>query len=465
MPAAPDRAVVPAAPPPTASRAEMRALARLAWPVVLAELGWMAMVLVDTMLAGHVSAETLGGVSVGSHVSFTITVVGMGVLLGLDPVVAHAHGGGRAGEAHRALVQGLWLAAVLSAVLTPAILLAGPRLAVLGVSGAVRDHAAAYLAAIAWGTPPLLGFVALRRYVQAVSLVRPVTAAVLTANVVHLAAAWVLVFGRLGAPALGAAGAAWATVASRCWMLAWLAAAALAYARRDDAALLGASARPDPAMLGRLLRLGAPAAAQLVLEIAVFAAATLLAARFEASALAAHQVALGAAATAFMVPLGISSAAAVRVAQALGRDDPRGAVRAGTTALLAGAGVMATSASLFLLAPRAVLRAFTDDPAVVEAGVPLLVAAAAFQLFDGLQVVATGVLRGTGDTHTPMLAGVAGHWLLGLPLGWWLGLGRGYGVVGLWVGLCAGLIAVAAVLVGTWVVRARAMSALRPAAA
>jgi MATE family multidrug resistance protein len=156
-----------------------------------------------------------------------------------------------------------------------------------------------------------------------------------------------------------------------------------------------------------------------------------------------------------MVPLGVSSAGAVRVGQALGRGDPRGAVRAGTTALLLGPGFMSVAALAFLTLPRVILGAFTDDSAVLATGTPLLLIAAVFQLFDGLQVVTTGILRGAGDTRTPMTLNLLAHWGLGLPIAAGLAFAAGRGVVGLWIGLCTGLVVLGAALLGAWLAKAR----------
>jgi MATE family multidrug resistance protein len=208
--------------------------------------------------------------------------------------------------------------------------------------------------------------------------------------------------------------------------------------------------RIDLSRLRRLFALGLPAAGQMVFEVGVFSAATALAGRVSADALAAHQIALNMAAFTFMVPFGIASAAAVRVGQAVGRRDPGGAMRAGWTALVIGVGFMACAAAVFLLFPGALMRAFTSDPAVIEIGVALLFVAAIFQLFDGLQGVLTGALRGASDTRTAMLWNLVGHWLVGLPLGYLLCFNRGYGVVGLWWGLSAGLVICGVALLIVW---------------
>ena len=191
-------------------------------------------------------------------------------------------------------------------------------------------------------------------------------------------------------------------------------------------------------------------AGQLLLEIGVFAVATVLVGRLSAEALAAHQIVLTVAATTFMVPLGLSAAAAVAVGQAIGRRDPAAARRAGWLALGLGAAIMLGTSAVFFTVPDALVRLFTHDAGVLAIGVPLFWLAAVWQVFDGVQVVATGVLRGTGDTRTPMLANLVAHWGIGLPVGWALCFGRGLGAPGLWMGLSLGLAGVALLLLAAW---------------
>jgi MATE family multidrug resistance protein len=432
-----------------ALRAELPPMFRLAWPVAAAELGWMAMGLVDTMLVGRVGAEAIGAVSIGSHLFFAVAITGTGMLLGLDYLVAFAHGAGRPDDGRRALVQGLYLALAVGAVLTGVLFLLAANLHHLGLQPAVAAAAAPYLRILIWSLVPLLLFAALRRYLQAIGRVRPVMLALLSANVVNALVGWVLVFGHWGAPALGAIGTGWATCASRLYMLACLVAVVWRL-ERGGGPQAPLRWRLDAPLLRRLARLGFPAAAQMLLECGVFATATVLAGSLAASALAAHQIALSAAAFTFMVPLGISAAAAVRVGHAVGRRQPQAARRAGWAALALAAAFMSGAALVFVMAPRLTLRVFTDAPDVIAIGASLLAVAAAFQLFDGLQVVATGALRGVGDTRTPMLANLAGHWVLGLPIGAALCFRIGWGVTGLWIGLCVGLIAVAVTLICVW---------------
>jgi MATE family multidrug resistance protein len=211
--------------------------------------------------------------------------------------------------------------------------------------------------------------------------------------------------------------------------------------------------------------LGFPAAAQLTLEVAVFAAATALVATLDPLSLAAHQIALNTASLTFMVPLGISSAAAVRVGQALGRRDPAAAARSGWTAMVLGVGFMSCAAAVMLAVPEYVARIYTTDPAIIGIAVSLLAVAAAFQLFDGIQIVATGALRGAGDTRTPMICHLLCYWLLGVPLGYMLCFKLGWGAVGLWIGLCVALIAIGCVLLLAWRRKVRTMAAVAAAVA
>ena len=261
------------------------------------------------------------------------------------------------------------------------------------------------------------------------------------------------IFGNLGFPAYGVAGAGWASCASRAYMFFALLGYALWDARRRGTGLSAAPRNLDWPIIRRLAQLGFPAAMQRALEIGVFAAATALVGTIDAISLAAHQIAINAASVTFMVPLGISTAAAVRVGQAIGRGDARGAHRAGWTALALGAVFMTCAGVCFLLLPRAIIRVFTSDPEVVATGVTLLFLAALFQLFDGCQVVVTGALRGAGDTRAAMLANLFGHWFFGLPVGCWLAFRMGWGAAGIWAGLSLGLIAVGAVLTYVWATR------------
>jgi MATE family multidrug resistance protein len=282
------------------------------------------------------------------------------------------------------------------------------------------------------------------------NLVKPVMFALISANLMNLAADWVLVFGHFGARAMGAEGSGWSTCLSRIYMSSVLLGYIFYHERRFRTGWLETPLKPDLARIRRLVGLGLPAAMQLSFEVGVFAAATTLIARLGADTLAAHQVAMNAASFTYMVPLGIGAAAAVRVGQALGRGDVAAASRSGWTATLMGAGFMCCAGIVFVLAPGTIVRIYTPDPKVLDVGVSLLAVAAAFQLFDGIQAVTTGALRGAGDTRTPMICHLLAYWGLGLPLGYVLCFRFHWGAVGLWAGLCLALIVIGSVLLAVW---------------
>jgi MATE family multidrug resistance protein len=436
-------------------RSELKPLLSLALPIVLAEIGWMGMGLVDTVMVGPLGPASIAATGMGSSVFTAISVFGMGLMLGLDTLVSHAYGAGRLDDCLRWLHQGVWLALVTAPIvmlLTWAAFLTIDR---WGLHPDIRGLVGPYLQIVALGSLPLMLWAAFRRYLSAMHIVRPIMIALLSANLVNAAANWVLIYGHFGFPPLGVAGSAWATSMSRVYMVTIVILAVRREHRRRGAAHPHVPFGLEWARLRRLVSMGAPAAAQITLEVGVFALVTALAASLDPVSAAANQIALNMVGISFMVPLGLSSAAAVRVGHAVGAQDAGRAVKAGWTALATGA-VLTLSLGLVLFTwPRPLLHAFTGDVRVLEIGTTLVMIAAGFQLFDGTQAVATGVLRGLGDTRTPMTMNVVGHWVLGLPTGYLLCFHRGWGVTGLWIGLSIGLIFVAIVLTATWARRTR----------
>jgi MATE family multidrug resistance protein len=422
----------------------------LAWPVILAEIGWVTMGLVDVIAVGPLGPAAIGAVSSGSTIFFSFMVFGIGTFYALDTFVSQSYGGGRIDECHRWLFAGLHLALVLSVVLMGLGWLVAALLPLAGIHPDILPLLQTYLRALLWSVPALLAFSVMRRYLQAMNAVRVTMLAVVAANVINAAANWVLIYGHFGVPALGAIGAAYATFAARVCMLAVLAAAILARERARPAGLRDVPFAPDVARMWRIVRLGLPAACQIVLEVGVFAAASALAARISPVALAANQIVLTIASFFFMVPLGLSSAAAVRVGQAIGRGDPHGARRAGWSAIgLTSAAAVAIALALVLFRGP-LLALFSDEPSVVSLGVAVLILWALVQPFDGLQAVATGALRGAGETRVPMWVNLGGHWGVGLPLAYVLCFTRDWGVIGLWTGLAISLTLVGGILLAAW---------------
>jgi len=425
----------------------------LAGPLALTELGWISMGFVDTVMVGRLpdSATAIGAVSLGTTLFYTIGLFASGILLGLDTLVAQAYGAGKIEECHRTMWNSLYLALALSPAVMITVLASVPLLSRFGLSTELVSETDPFLRALIWSTLPLTVYFALRRYLQAMNIVKPVVFALVSANLVNLLGNWALVYGHLGLPKFGVQGSGWSTCVSRVYMMVVLAAAAVYYDHKRSSGLWRSSRRPQWRRVVDLLRLGLPAASQLLAEIGAFTLATFLIGRLGSLALAGHQIALNVASITFMIPMGISSAAAVRVGHAIGAREPRGAAQAGWMALLFGAIFMSCSGLTLFFFAHPIARIYTPDPAVVSAGAALLMVAAIFQLFDGLQVVATGALRGAGDTHTPMIANLVGYWVLGLPLGAYLCFRQHRGAVGMWAGLCLSLILIGSTLLMVWI--------------
>jgi MATE family multidrug resistance protein len=419
-------------------------LARLALPVVLAQIGLMTMGLVDTVMVGRVSPEDLAAVAIGHLYFFAVSVVGMGMLFALDPVISQAVGADDSVGVARGVQRGIVLAAGLSLVSTAFLVPVGPILTVMRQPAEVIPIATQYVHGLLPAVFPFYVFVVLRQSLQAMGRVRAIVIAVVGANILNAFLNWVFIFGNLGAPAMGAVGSAWVTSLSRWFTM--LALLALAWP------LLAPSLRPirrealATGPLIQLLRVGGPIGAQQFLEVGVFAAAGLLMGWMGTIALAGHQVALQMAALTFMVPLGVAQATSVLVGHAVGRGDAHGARRATGAGVLTGVGFMTATAVMFLAVPDLLSRAFSNDAPVIASAAVLLPIAGVFQVFDGLQVVAAGALRGVGDTRVPMLLNLVGFWFVGLPVSIWLGFRVGWGPQGVWWGLAIGIGVVAVLL-------------------
>jgi MATE family multidrug resistance protein len=425
---------------------------RLAIPLVLAELGWMSMAIVDTMMVGRLpnSAVAIGAVSLGSAIFIVLALFGEGLLLGLDTLVAQAFGAGNREDCHRSLINGVYLSLALTPLLSAPIFLLPQLLSAMHVDALIASETIPYTNALTVGLLPLLLYFAVRRCLQAMNMVRPVAFALVTANIVNAVFNWLLIYGKWGFRPMGTVGSGWSTAIARVYMAAVLIGYLFWYDRKHRTELLRTPVDIDLGRIKQLIALGMPAALQFTLESGVFAAVTALIARLGAVPLATHQIALNTVAFTYMVPLGISSAAAVRVGQALGRRDARAASAAGGTAIFIGATFMTFASVLLLVIPRWIARIYTTDETVIRNATTLLAAGAAFQLFDGIQSVATGALRGAGDTRTPMLCHFTAYWIIGLPLGAWLCFRRNWGALGLWVGLSLALILIGIVLLIVW---------------
>ncbi|MBX3270673.1 MAG: MATE family efflux transporter [Sandaracinaceae bacterium] len=422
-------------------RAELSALVRLAGPLLVTGLGHMLLGVVDTAIVGRLGEGPLGAVGLAANLFFTVSVLGFGWMLALDPLIAQAAGAREPEVARGALWQGVWVAAAGAVPLAALLFVIAFEIGRFGVPPeTVRDFTP-YLLARTWSLFPFLLLAALRSFLQGYELTRPLVISVVVANVVNVPLTWGLVFGAGGFAGLGVAGAGWASVVATV-----VQALVLAHAVRVRWGPHRGARPPSRAEILKILRLGTPIGLQLVAEVGSFSVVSVLMSTIGTRALGAHQVALMLISVTFQVALALGAATATRVGHAIGRDAPGDTRRAGLTGIAAGGAAMLAGAALFLAAPGPLARILTDEAGVIAAAAPLLAVAAAFQLSDGVQCVAAGALRGAGDTRWPLVANLAGHYLVGVPLGALLAFGLEWGAVGLWWGLSAGLTAVAAAL-------------------
>lgn len=425
---------------------------RLALPLILAELAWMSMGIVDTMMVGRLphSAEAIGGTSLAGVLFSVAGIFGIGLLMGMDTLVSQSYGAGDTDDCNKSLWNMVYLTLPLAPLLMGLVEIGLNLLRRFGVNAGVEAVALPYMQMLRWSMLPLLLYSGFRRYLQAVDDVRPVPFVLISANVINALGNWLLIYGKFGLPAMGVEGSALSTVLARIYMASAMLFFVLRHDRRAGSGLWRVSKRLDIPRLWKLLRIGSPAAGQIAFEIGVFACGTAIVAKLDVISLAAHQIALSTASFTYMVPLGISSAAAVRVGQAIGREDLPAARRAGWEAVRLALMFMGCAALTLLLFPGIIARFFTPDPAVVAASRSLLAIAAAFQVFDGAQVVATGALRGTGDSHTAAIVNLIAYWAIGLPVGWILCFNYHWGAEGVWTGLCLGLVLIGTTLLWTW---------------
>ncbi|MEX2608807.1 MAG: MATE family efflux transporter [Gemmatimonadota bacterium] len=432
-------------------RRELGDLLRLATPIILSQLGQIGMNTADTVMVGPLGALPLAAVGVGSAIHMVALTIGMGIIVGMGPLVSQAYGAGDQPLCRRVLVQGGWLSVALTLPLVGLHLFGQEIALLLGQQPDVAAVAGDYLAALLPGILPIFLFLAFRQFLEGMGTTTPPMVITLVALAINVAANRVFIYGVEGwVPALGAVGTGWATSVVRWSMLLLM----LAYVlRRPDLhPFRGVPRRPDRALFARILRVGTPIGAQFGLEVGLFAFAAVMMGWLGAVELAAHQVTINIAATTFMVSLGVSLAGAIRVGQCIGARRPRMMRRSVQATYVLAVAFMAACALLFVAVPEALVRLYTPDEEIVVLGSSLLLVAALFQVFDGAQVAGVSVLRGAGDTHLPMLIAGVGYWVVGLPVGFYLGFVADLGPVGVWLGLSAGL-AVVAVVVGVRVRR------------
>jgi MATE family multidrug resistance protein len=430
---------------------QLTQLTRLAVPVVMSRVGLYVMEIVDTLIIGKVGATALAGVGTGGALFWFVTVTVSAAVLPLDAMLSRKLGAGHVKDAHNLLIHGLITGMGLSVLGMSILWVTSLFLPEMGIGAEMLSPAKDFLQTILLSFPLVITINIMNSFWQARK--RPIAMAVtiLGANIVNYFANLAFVLGYYGFEPMGAKGAALATLIARAGMVI----AIIAYSSWSYRGQLIRTFRdawsPHRETFAHIFKLGIPAAAQAAAEVGAFSLSTIVITRLGAQATAAHQVLLRIASFTFMFPLGISQATSVMVGHRMGEGDHHGARRAGWSGIYLGAGIMTVSSLAMLLFPEVIYGSFTSDPDVFKLGVACLTYMGIFQVFDGIQVAATGALRGIGNTAASMQANLLGYYLLGLPIGLWLCFGRGMNILGLWIGLATGLIAVAIWLLHTWI--------------
>jgi multidrug resistance protein, MATE family len=428
------------------SLTEATGILRLAGPLVANNLALAGMNFADTVMAGRLGTVDLAAVAVGGSAWMIVFLMGLGILMAVSPVVAHAYGAGRWEDAGVSLRQALWLSQALALLGFTLLLGAGPLLAAIGVDPEVVPLTSGYLFAISFGLPGVFAFLAMRFMTEGVGWTRPIMYAAAVGLVVNVFGNWVLMYGNLGFPRLGAVGCGIASAIAMWSMLATMLIYLLRSRRYERYALWARFEGPRWPVQREILGLGLPIAASVEAEAGLFAGAALIMATLGATQVAGHQIAINYAATMFMVPLAFHSATTIRVGQALGRGEAAEARRAGWTGIgLCGLFMLASAIVLFLFRDR-IAAFYTSDPELLPLATALLTMAMVFQVSDGLQVGAAGALRGFKDTRVPMLMNVGSYWLVAFPMAWYAGVHARLGPVAVWVALIAGLTLTAVLL-------------------
>ena len=434
----------------------------LAWPMVLTNLAQTAMTATDVMMIGRLGPDSLAAGALGSNLYFAPLIFGLGLMYATSPMMAAELGRMRHSvrDVRRTVRQGLWLAVIVVIPIWILLWNAEAILLAMGQEPKLAEQAGIYVRHLQWAVLPFYGYIVLRSFISA--LERPGWALVIVfvAVACNVVFNWVFMFGNLGFPAMGIAGSGLATSLSSMLMFVGMAAVVMLERKFRRYRLFGRFWRSDWPRFKGLLRLGLPIAGILAFEVTIFNAAALLMGLIDADSLAAHAIAIQISSITFMVPLGLNQAVTVRVGLAHGAGNPEGVSRAGWTAYVIGVAFMALMALMMILWPRLLISAFIDLSApanarVIGLAVSFLVFAALFQIFDGAQAVAAGMLRGLHDTKIPMIYAAIGYWGIGLPLGVLLAFHFGFNGVGIWAGLSIGLAVVAALLLGRWLRRDR----------
>jgi MATE family multidrug resistance protein len=428
------------------NKTEFKETMRLAVPVVIGQVGHMMMGVVDSVMIGSVGAAPLAAAAIGHGLFILVLIFGIGVSMAISPLVAMAVGSGNQQQSGTIFRQGLLVNTILGILLSIIGYYLADIVYYLDQPAEVTQLAVQYMQILSVSIIPVMIFQTYRQFIEGLSIMKPAMVVTLLANFVNVFVNWVLIFGNLGAPELGLAGAGWATFCSRLLMAVSLA-LYISYAARFKQFDPGLKYKTiNFKIMRNILKIGIPGGLQYFFEIGAFTGSAVIIGWLGTTPLAAHQIALNLAAISFMFALGISSAASIRVGNAVGRKDIRGTRMAGFSAIILSCSVMGTFGIIFVILRYYLPSLYIDDIAVIDVAASLLIIAALFQLSDGAQAVGIGALRGIADTRIPMIITFFAYWIIGLPGGYLLGFTFGFGVQGVWIALLSALTASAVLL-------------------
>ncbi len=427
---------------------ELNETVKLAYPIIIGQLGHMMMGVVDSVMVGKIGAAPLAASSIAHGLFMLFMIFGIGMSMAISPLTAMVMGAKKYSECGIVFRQGLLVNMIVGIVLTIAIIFGADIIRFLNQPEEIIEQGAAYMRILAYSVVPVMIFQTYKQFSEGLSLMRPAMVITLLANIINVFANWVLIYGNLGMPALHLPGAGWATFSTRVLMaVSFLlyVSFSVRYTPYDPALHYR---RIDFSMIKKILRIGIPGGLQYFFEVGAFVGSAIIIGWMGTNELAAHQIAINLASLSFMVALGISAAATIRVGNAVGRDDRTGARNAGIIAFILSAAVMGTFGIIFIVFRWFLPTLYIDEPEVINIAASLLIIAALFQLSDGTQAVGIGLLRGLADAKIPMFITFIAYWIVGLPGGYFLGFTFGFGVQGFWFALFVAL-TVSAVLLST----------------
>ena len=414
---------------------EFKETIKLAYPVIIGQLGHMMMGVVDSLMVGHIGAAPLAASSIAHGIFMIFMIFGIGLSMAISPLTAMSVGAKKYKDCGIVFRQGLLVNVIAGIGLTIAIIYGADIIRYLDQPEEIVDQGVAYMQILAYSVIPVMVFQTYKQFSEGLSLMRPAMVITLLANLVNIFANWVLIYGNLGMPALHLRGAGWATFSTRLLMSISFILFVYFSTRYKPYDPTLHYRRIDFSMIRKILKIGIPGGLQYFFEVGAFVGSAIIIGWLGTNELAAHQIAINLASISFMVALGISAAATIRVGNAVGRDDKPGVRKAGISAFLLTASVMGSFGIIFIVFRWFLPTFYIEEQAVIEIAASLLVIAALFQLSDGTQAVGIGLLRGLADAKVPMLFTFIAYWIVGLPGGYLLGFTFDYGVQGIWFAL------------------------------